>query len=556
MQDVEEAIKEIDGKPELIYKMTKLMPQFYVQQGIKANSIHDLIIQDKMRSDVILKIVKGIALAMVAIALSVITFGAATPVILAAGAGLAGAGLGVYMALEEYKEYTQEKNLADVGFADDPSMVWVVVAVLGAGLDMAAAVKAVKALGPAAKALNAGGDFAEFTKAVRALEQAGEIEARVARAAEKAADARKALSEATTELGRVLGSKAYSFPGPLLDPDVYKAVVNLARQAIKTGLADAEKFIEQIRLARVNAKLGDLTPEELAKAKQAWEEAKVLEAAEKARYEKLLTQIPDATKLNALIAKAGDLERLERLLKTFPEAELEQIFAQLKDPSRLATMLDHVGAETGAGMIRQWMGKGKFDVMNKFVDRLGSGVGKELAETAAVGGKALIIDSNTAIALVKDADPALRGTMHAGEKARVAYIKSLPAGTELRAGNITIGEVGSGVINVKGVPLEVARESAEYQKVLSTLAKEDVGAAKGFADRGLIADAFFAKTEPGAVSRLLTADQNAVKKLAGLATPKIDVNAIGGYPGLVKTYGTSGFTVTIEGRTLTIIPVP
>jgi hypothetical protein len=282
MRDVEEAIKEIDDKPELIYKMSKLMPQFYVQQGIKANSIHDLIIQDKMRSDAILKIVKGIALAMVAIALSVITFGAATPVIVAAGAGLAGAGLGVYMAFEEYKEYTQQKNLADVGLADDPSVVWVVLAVLGAGLDVAGAVKAVKALGPAAKAFNAAGDLAEFTKAVRALEQAGEIEARVARAAEKAGEARKALSEATTELGKVLGSKVYSFPGPLLDPDVYKAVVNLARQAIRTGLADAEKFIEQIKLARLKANLGDLSPEELAKAKQAWQEAKALEAAEAA----------------------------------------------------------------------------------------------------------------------------------------------------------------------------------------------------------------------------------------------------------------------------------
>lgn len=282
MRDIEEAKKEIDDKPELIYKMDKLLPQFYAQQGIKVGSIHDLIIQDKMRSDAILKIVKGLALAIVAIALSVITFGAGTPVVIAAGAGLLGAGLGVYMALEEYADYAAAKDLSDVGFAGEPSMIWVVLAVLGAGLDMAAAVKAVSALGPAAKAFNAGGDLVEFTKAVRALEKANQIDAKVARAAERAAEARKALSEASTELSRVLSSKAYSFPGPLLDPDVYKAVVNLARQAIKTGAATAEKFIEQIRLARVNAKLGDLTSEELARAKAAWEEAKGLEAAEAA----------------------------------------------------------------------------------------------------------------------------------------------------------------------------------------------------------------------------------------------------------------------------------
>ena len=50
--------------------------------------------------------------------------------------------------------------------------------------------------------------------------------------------------------------------------------------------------------------------------KQAWEEAKALEAADQVRFEKLLKQIPDATKLTAFIAKAGDVEKLERLLGT------------------------------------------------------------------------------------------------------------------------------------------------------------------------------------------------------------------------------------------------
>ena len=123
-------------------------------------------------------------------------------------------------------------------------------------------------------------------------------------------------------------------------------------------------------------------------------------------------------------------------------------------------------------------------------------------------------------------------------------------------GSVTIGEVGSGVIKAKGIPLDVARESAEYQKVLGTLAKENVGKGGGFADRALITDAFFAKAEPGVIPRFVTSDTQAAKKLAGIATPKIDVNAIGGYSKLVEHYGTSGFNVVIEGRTLTVIPIP
>lgn len=556
-KEIGEARGEIDGKTELIYKMDKLMPHFYAQQGIQPGSIHDMIIQDKIRDDAIRKLVAGVALAIVAVALAVVTFGAATPAIVAAGAGVIGAGLSVYMALEEYKEYTAQKNLSDVGFADDPSVVWLVIAIVGAGLDMAAAAKAVSALGKAAKALDAGGELAEFNKVVKELEKAGELEARAARAAEKAAAARKGFAEASTELTKAMAGKMYSFPGPLADPDVYKAVVEMAKQAIKTKVYDAQKFIDELRLARVKAGLGDLPPEELAKAKQAWEEAKALEAAAKARYEKLLTQIPDATKLDALIAKAGDVEKLERLLRVFPEAELQKIFAQLEDTGHLATMVEHVGPDSAGKMIRQWTEKettNKMEKMNTFLKRLADGAGKELAETAPLGGNSVIIDSNTALALMKDVDPAL-GVMQAGEKARVAYIKSLPADTELRVGNITVGEIRGGVLTVKGLPLDVARDSAAYRNVLTALEQMKVGGGKGAADQALVADAFFATTQPGVVPSFITADPGIVKPLARMATPEINVVEIGGYPGLLKTYGRSGFNVTIDGRTLTIIPV-
>lgn len=313
MTAIGEAKAEIKGKPELIYKMDKLFPLFYVQQGIRPGSIHDLIIQDKMKSDAILKLVKGIALAIVAIAIAVITFGTATPALIAAGAGIAGAGLGVYMAFEEYQQYAQEKNLADVGFANDPSVVWLVIAIAGAALDMAAAVKAVSALGKAAKALDAGGDLKAFTNLVRQLEKEKKITAEIARAADNAAAARKGFAEASSELSKAMSGKLYSFPGPLADPDVYKAVVKMARQAIKTKVYDATKFIEELKLARVRAGFGDLTPEELAKAKQAWDEAKKLvkvEAASVTKYGDSMSKLLARTDLpgdlqNDIIAQVG-----------------------------------------------------------------------------------------------------------------------------------------------------------------------------------------------------------------------------------------------------------
>ncbi len=554
MKDIGEARAEIEGNTDVIYKLDKLFPHFYAQQGIQPGSIHDQIIQDKMKEDAVIKLLKGIAVAIVAVALAVITFGAATPAIIAAGAGIAGAGLSVYMALEEYKEFAQQQDLADVGFADDPSMVWLVIAVVGAGLDMGAAVKAMKALGPAAKALNAGGDVSEFAKAVKALEEAGEIEAKVARAAEKAAAAKQGYAEASKELGKALGSKLYSFPGPLLDPEVYAAVVKMARFAIKGKLHDFEKFLAELKAARNAAKMAELSPEELAKAKQAWEEAKVLEAAEKATYDKLGKLIPDTAKLDALVLKAGDPARLERLLKLFTESELDAIFVHLKDPQKLLPVFDHMNHATARNMLLEMASKGKIDKLNNFVERVAAG-GAQLAETAAVGSKSLIIDSQAAIALIKDANGV---ALQPGEKAWVAYLKSLPGDVELRVGNMTVGEIQGGVIKVTGMPLDVAatasRQAPEYQKALSALESAGVGGKGGFADRAVIADALFAKVEAGVTPTIALADQNAVKNLARLVP--IDVVKAGGYPGLVKTYGATGFKVTIEGRDLLIRPLP
>ena len=537
---VVEARAQLEGNHDLIYKMDKLMPAFYAAMDIQPGSIHDQIIQDKLHDDAIAKLVGGILLAIVAVALTVVSLGAATPAIIAAGASIGAAGLSTYMAYDEYKEYTAEHAVADAGFADDPSVAWLVLAIVGAGVDMAAATKAMRALGPAARLLKPGEDIADFTKAVEALQKSKEIDDKIAAAANNAAAARKSYAAAKGELSAALG-KAYSLPGPFTDPEVYRALVKMAAAKLKEGGHSLAGFIAELKQARLAAKLGDLAPEELAKAKEAW-----------ALAEKLAKLVSDPVLLEKLLSKVGDPAKLERLLSVFSAAELEGIVDTLKQADQIVTMIDHVGTESTGKMVRQWIAEGDLAKANSFLERISAGVGKELAETAAVGAKSIIIDSNTAIALTKDADPALRVTMNEGEKARVAYIKTLPAGTELRMGNVSIGETG-GALNLKGVPIDGLRDSPEYAKVLKRVAAEGVGGPQGFADQALVADAFFAKAEAGANVRFLTADKKVVNRLAAIA--KIDVQKVGGYKAMVTQYGSTGFEVTIEGRTITVIPV-
>jgi hypothetical protein len=272
-KDVKEARDRLDSKPELIYKLDKLLPQFYVQQNIAPGSIYDMIIQDKMKDDAIMKLIGGIVLAVVAIALAIVSFGTATPAI-AAGAAAMGFGLSAYMAYDEYQHYAEDKDMANVGFARDPSVVWLVV--------VAAAVKAMKSLGPAAKTLGASGDVAEFAKLVKALEAKGEIDAKIARAAEQAAAARRGFVDASGDLAKAMGAKLYSFPGPLTDPDVYRALVRMAKEGFGVVWHESVQFLEHIRKLRVDKGLKDLSPEEIIKVREAWEQARVLKESAKA----------------------------------------------------------------------------------------------------------------------------------------------------------------------------------------------------------------------------------------------------------------------------------
>jgi hypothetical protein len=292
-RDIREAQARIDDKPELIYKMDKLMPQFYAQQGIAPGSIYDLIVHDKLRDDSLNKIATGVVLALVAIALSVISGGTAIPA-LAAAAGVAGLGIGMQSAFTEVQEYAEQQDLADVGLAAEPSTFWLTVAIIGAGFDAAAAVKAIRALGPAARTFNASGNVKEFEDAVKVLEASGEIDARTAKIADSAAAAHASSVKATDELTRTLAAKAYASPGPFVDPGVHPSLVKMASAKLKEGHS-VEMFLDELKRARELAKLGDLTPEELARVKEAWEEAKALERSAPSLPSENTSTPPDAS---------------------------------------------------------------------------------------------------------------------------------------------------------------------------------------------------------------------------------------------------------------------
>jgi hypothetical protein len=105
------------------------------------------------------------------------------------------------------------------------------------------------------------------------------------------------------------------------------------------------------------------------------------------------------------------------------------------------------------------------------------------------------------------------------------------------------------------MPTTVDRNDPAYQSLLQELETNNVGQAKGGVDRQIVADTFFAQTEPGVTPTFTTHDSGIYNKLAKIA--------FGFEPHPRHFEGKSlpdaypnGFDVTISGRTIRVIPIP
>lgn len=189
---------EIHDDTDFIYKLDDLLSASKEAQGITPGSIHDRIIRDHMADRGLRALLEGIAVAVVAIALTIVSFGTGT---LAVAAGVTAFGLSAWQAMDAFREYLRQSAAADAQLlSEDPSIAWVVLAVVGAAADLGAAAKAVRALRGAALTFNEFGEMARFRQAVEALP---ELNARVRNAVVRAAEAEKVIRAQWRAVGAI-----------------------------------------------------------------------------------------------------------------------------------------------------------------------------------------------------------------------------------------------------------------------------------------------------------------------------------------------------------------
>lgn len=216
----------------------------------------------------------GICTAIFALALIVVTWGAATPVVIAGGAlSLA---VSIDVAYETINEYKNNKEFHDVGLlSDDPSLLWVVLAIAGVALDVGALGAVMKSAKPIAAATKSFNEAEDATEALAKLEKdlakidglKNEVQQNIVRQAELETKLKSAMYNARMEMFTA---------NMMVNPNALPKLTKVAYYTIKKGLIDFENFVLQLKANKIIDNFEHLSAEEKLIIKQAFEDGKAI----------------------------------------------------------------------------------------------------------------------------------------------------------------------------------------------------------------------------------------------------------------------------------------
>ena len=300
-----------------IYGYANLLEKSKEQQGIAKDSIFDLIIADKESEESTRHIIEGLLIGVLAVALGLLTFGTGTVAVLLA------AGVSAYLTYEEIETYRTQLAAYKVNISEDePSAVWVIIAVVGSVLDIAAVAKISSKLVKAgrvfeeSKSINqtrkilteADLDPATQEKVIKALKDdlnrakaalKNKIKENTIKHTELKVDIKESLNKAK--------NSAFT-TNVFVNPEFATKLRPLAGKYIKSGVLSFEKFLLELQAAKIIKEIDKLSSEELSLLRKTFEDAKSLakENDELADVEKGLGD-NDISTMREIEKNAGDI---------------------------------------------------------------------------------------------------------------------------------------------------------------------------------------------------------------------------------------------------------
>lgn len=350
--NIKKSREDIASDPETVFSLNILIENSLRRQGIDDQSIFGQIVRKHVeqveKKNAAIELIYGV----LAIALAVVSI--FVPGAIGVVAAVAGGALSVTMAYREFMVYESQEAAFGAGLtSEERSRVWLIVAVVGAALDVAQALKAVKAISEFAEILETSNKVVDdkllqFTTSLQKLEKLGVIDTKIAGYVEKAGIAHMKSVEAAKGLRGSLMSRAYSFPA--IDAEAYRDLVKLAFYKIKETGFDFLKFANEVRLTRATAAFGDLGAEEMTVMKRAYERAQALKSEEK------MLEFVDET---ATSGKAGEIDEvLDAGGKTGESTELAPIAPAASTGETAADNITENLADYANGKdLENWLGK-------------------------------------------------------------------------------------------------------------------------------------------------------------------------------------------------------
>jgi hypothetical protein len=272
--DVRRTRANLASNSEMVYRLDVLMTASKAAQDIAPRSIFDMIIADHQSSLAFDEALIGIALAVLGIALGLVTAGGGTVGLIAAAGAF---GLGAYGAVTEFARYERMHAAHGTGLlSDDPSFAWVIVAVVGAGLDLAAvttAFRTARGLRPAVETFTRTGDISTLR---RDLDAVAGLDARlkstiVDAAAIEAAERARGL--AVIREWFPTGAARASFFGVDLVAELSVRVTFAAYLTVRRGIRSFRRFLQTSEAQAMIGRAAGLSPTEVGRIRSVYETA-------------------------------------------------------------------------------------------------------------------------------------------------------------------------------------------------------------------------------------------------------------------------------------------
>jgi hypothetical protein len=275
MVDIRKTFTRVLRDHDAIYQFDRIIAMTLEELGEGAGSIGTKLVEDRKSSIAMDRIFRALAMAALAIGLTVVTAGGGT---IGLVFGSAQATLGITQAVDEYERYAEAMAATRTAFdrdkavsGNEPSKVWVALALIGAGIDTASLASAIRAVAPAVKVLEDTGDLVKFeamlAKATKLNASARQRMLNAGRAQQEYEDAVADL--ATTWRGAGAPFVLMGARGAALLLKVTKVAYHYARR----GLRDFEAFLAELRVQKFmqGIDLDNLTPQQLGQLRTAFD---------------------------------------------------------------------------------------------------------------------------------------------------------------------------------------------------------------------------------------------------------------------------------------------